>query len=65
MQYNVKFIRLEEKSMNNLNVKQVHDLRNLPILVNEVQRIFIDKFKWAVTFSMRGEGDGFFDGGKR
>ena len=51
--------------MNNLNVKQVHDLRNLPILVNEVQRIFIDKFKWAVTFSMRGEGDGFFDGGKR
>gem|GEM_PF-2956302 len=36
MQYNVKFIRLEEKSMNNLNVNQVHVLRNLPILVNEV-----------------------------
>ena len=36
LKYNVKFIRLEEKSMNNLNVKQVHDLRNLPILVNEV-----------------------------
>ena len=35
-EYNVKFIRLEEKSMNNLNVKQVQDLRNLPILVNEV-----------------------------
>ena len=36
MQYNVKFIRLEEKSMNNLNVKQVKKVIDLPIVVNEV-----------------------------
>ena len=36
MQYNVKFIRLEGKSMNNLNEKQVNKLINLPIVVNEV-----------------------------
>ena len=34
--YNVKFIRLEEKSMNNLNVKSVNLMIDLPIMVNEV-----------------------------
>ena len=36
LEYNVKFIRLEEKSMNNLNVKQVKNRIDLPIVVNEV-----------------------------
>ena len=35
-EYNVKFIRLEEKSMNNLNAKQVKKIIDLPIVVNEV-----------------------------
>lgn len=52
--------------MNNLVVKRVNRMMNLPIQVIQLQRIFLDEIRnEAVTFSMHGEGDGFFDGGKR
>lgn len=47
--------------MNNLVVKRVNRMMNLPIQVIQLQRIFLDEIRnEAVTFSMHGEGDGFF-----